>query len=264
MAKPQFTSLICTDFDGTLVDPAMDPPFPAELGACLAQLRNKGTAWAIATGRSLFQAVHGLTQNGISQPPDYIISSERDLFGRTAFNRYVPVGRWNARCAKDHRRLFKANARFFKRVKNHVLTETRARYIETPEEPAGIVATSDEEMDAICGFLHAQMPKVPGIGYERNTVYLRFSHSGYSKGSVIAHLTEHLKLTPDRVFAAGDNYNDLSMLDGRHAKHFACPSNAADAVKTAVREAGGIVAERPAGLGVLDALEHVFAAAARG
>ncbi|CAN5246023.1 hypothetical protein BH23VER1_BH23VER1_09160 [soil metagenome] len=259
---PGPTALICTDFDGTLVDPEMNPPFPTELGERIEMLQREGVAWTIATGRSLFQVVQGLTQNGIGVAPDFIISSERELYGRAGINRWMPVGKWNARCAKDHRKLFRSSGRFFKRVKNHVLTATTARYVETMDEPAAIVATSNEEMDEICTFLEEQMQKVPSLGYERNTIYLRFGHTAYSKGTVVGHLAGHLGLSADLVFACGDNYNDLSMLDGQWARHVACPSNSAAPVKEAVLQAGGMVAERPAGLGVLEALDRVFPAAA--
>ena len=58
------------------------------------------------------------------------------------------------------------------------------------------------------------------------------------------------------IFAAGDHHNDISMLDGRYAALSACPANAIDEVKEAVRSAGGWVAEKEYGAGVHEALLH--------
>ena len=63
------------------------------------------------------------------------------------------------------------------------------------------------------------------------------------------------KIKPE-IFAAGDHHNDVSMLDGRFAAMPACPANAIDNVKDAVRSAGGYVAEREYGAGVHEALLH--------
>ena len=56
------------------------------------------------------------------------------------------------------------------------------------------------------------------------------------------------------IFAVGDHQNDLPMLDGTHARHVACPGNAIDPVKRAVRAAGGYVAREPYSAGVIEAL----------
>ena len=54
------------------------------------------------------------------------------------------------------------------------------------------------------------------------------------------------------------------MLDGKHARHVACPGNAIDEVKSLVRAAGGWVAEGPCSLGVVEALRRYFPAELNG
>jgi hypothetical protein len=56
------------------------------------------------------------------------------------------------------------------------------------------------------------------------------------------------------VFAAGDHFNDLSMLSEVVAGEVACPANAIAEVKSVVSRLGGFVAERAGGLGIADAL----------
>jgi hypothetical protein len=46
------------------------------------------------------------------------------------------------------------------------------------------------------------------------------------------------------------------MLDGTHARWVACPANAVEAVQRAVHRAGGYVASRDHGDGVVEALRH--------
>ena len=101
MPPPPPRALICVDFDGTVVDPSHDPAFPEAMANCLGTLRSHGVAWAIATGRSLFQAVEGIANHGVTPLPDFLISSERELFRRGGHSRWIPVGDWNERCAKD-------------------------------------------------------------------------------------------------------------------------------------------------------------------
>ena len=48
-----------------------------------------------------------------------------------------------------------------------------------------------------------------------------------------------LGLDASACFAAGDNFNDLSMLDPRHARMIACPVNALDPVKGLAQNLGG-------------------------
>jgi hypothetical protein len=62
------------------------------------------------------------------------------------------------------------------------------------------------------------------------------------------------------IFAAGDHYNDLPMLDGIHAQWVACPNNAVEAVQKTVRAAGGYVAEGRCSTGIVEALAHLSAA----
>jgi hydroxymethylpyrimidine pyrophosphatase-like HAD family hydrolase len=90
----------------------------------------------------------------------------------------------------------------------------------------------------------------------RNTIYLRFCHEAYSKGTALGELARLTGIESEEIFAAGDHYNDLPMLDGTFAKWVACPGNAVPAVKRAVTEAGGYVGEGMASFGVVEALRQ--------
>jgi hydroxymethylpyrimidine pyrophosphatase-like HAD family hydrolase len=69
-----------------------------------------------------------------------------------------------------------------------------------------------------------------------------------------------LQLNSTQVFAAGDNHNDISMLDRRFAGQIACPGKALPPIKEHVKSRGGFVADGTAGVGMIQALNHFFAA----
>ena len=98
--------------------------------------------------------------------------------------------------------------------------------------------------------------RVPGFQFMRNTIYVRFCHEDYSKGTALAELGRLSGIARECIFAAGDHLNDLPMLDGTHAKWVACPGNAVEPVKNAVTKAGGFVATGICSYGVVEALRH--------
>jgi hydroxymethylpyrimidine pyrophosphatase-like HAD family hydrolase len=120
----------------------------------------------------------------------------------------------------------------------------------------GMAAKDELEMDRICEFLERERVRVPGFAYMRNTIWVRFCHEAYSKGTALAELGRLTGIGRDEIFAAGDHYNDLPMLDGLYARWVCCPSNSAPVVQETVRRAGGYVAQRRCSSGVVEALEH--------
>src|SRR5207253_6602802 len=122
--------------------------------------------------------------------------------------------------------------------------KTQARVIYEANGPAGVIATSEEEMDRVTKFIDHAKAKEPKFHYQRNTIYLRFCHADYHKGAALAELSRLLEIPREEIFAAGDHHNDISMLDGRFAAMPACPANAISEVKDAVRSAGGFVASK--------------------
>ncbi|MBA3387386.1 MAG: HAD hydrolase family protein [Chthoniobacterales bacterium] len=109
-------------------------------------------------------------------------------------------------------------------------------------------------MARILSFIDEARAAHPKFHYQHNTVFLRFCHADYHKGAALAELQRLLEIPREETFAAGDHFNDISMLDGRYAQCPACPGNAIPEVKQTVRDAGGYVAENACGAGVHEAL----------
>tara|TARA_B000000565_G_C23721357_1_gene353535 strand:- start:695 stop:1060 length:366 start_codon:yes stop_codon:yes gene_type:complete len=121
-------------------------------------------------------------------------------------------------------------------------------------------------MDRICSHIDNQIieKKAKSLSYERNTIYLRFSHSEYNKGTAAVALAKTLGVTIEKTFVIGDNYNDLKMLNREVAGMIACPANSVPTVKQEVEQIGGFVASKNYGAGTAEALSHFFRALLEG
>jgi len=258
MAAPRTSFILCFDFDGTMVHPECDPVFHPGLGQMIQNLRRQGAAWVINTGRSLGQTLQGLAQYGLFTEPDYIIAQECDIYRPGLFNKWTDFGPWNKQARKAHERFVKEHQPSLRAIREMVESQTQGEFLQGDFGELGIVAHSEEEMDVISTFIDTHALRFPDLGYHRNGVYLRFSHSGYGKGTALAELARLLELDASRCFAAGDNHNDLSMLNPRHAGMIACPGNALPPIKAAVASHGGFVAKKFASEGMMEALGHFF------
>jgi hypothetical protein len=254
---PGKIKLLSTDFDGTIVSRVSQPVLDSSCMEFIRQLQSEGAIWAINTGRSVDLLESGLADFSFPFRPDFILTSERDVFrpseNGTAWEAY---GDWNQRCAADHRELFSASQSVLAEVIDFVNQKTKARVIYEPHGPAGLIASSEDEMERVTEFIEQARAKQPKFNYQRNTVYLRFCHADYHKGAALAELARLLDVSRENIFAAGDHHNDISMLDGTFAAMPACPANAIPEVKDAVSRAGGYVAQREHGAGVHEALLH--------
>lgn len=264
MAKSAPSLLLCFDFDGTLINHEGEPHFHPAMGDLLRHFKSKGATWVVNTGRSLSQTLEGVAQHHIFMMPDYIIAQECEIYRPGFFRPWKDFGPWNTRARRAHDRFVEKHRVFLNEMRQHVEQHTRAEFLMGELGQVGIVAVDEPELDRICTVIEARTSRDPEIGYHRNGRYLRFSHAAYSKGTALRELARMLGVPRERVFAAGDNHNDLSMLDASVAGHIACPSNALAPVKLHVQYQGGYLASRPASEGMMEALEHFFLRAGRG
>lgn len=252
MALP--IQLLSTDFDGTILD--WDHPVASAMPFfdLVDDWQKQGLVWAINTGRSIPQLEDALRMPDFPIQPDYIITTERAVHRRGP-NSWEDFGDWNERCESAHTRLqieaatiYADLSRYVDRQRGMILQQTANDEIE------GIISTNEAQMDEAVAYLEKLRVALPHLNWQRNSVYLRFCHIDYHKGSALRELGRLLEISHENTFAAGDNFNDLPMLDGSAAKWVACPSNSIPEVKTCVREAGGFVANHIAGLGIAEAL----------
>src|SRR5438270_8362200 len=249
--------LLSIDCDGTLVSRVSEPVLGRGCMELIRVLQSRGALFAINTGRSVDLLESGLTDFEFPMRPDFILTTEREVFRPgTNGEKWEPFGDWNARCARDHAELFSSAESILAEVVDFVTQKTKAQLIYHSQGLEGLRAESDEEMDRIVQFIERASEREPKFNYQRNTIYLRFCHADYHKGAALAELARLIDIPRENIFAAGDHHNDISMLNGEVAAMPACPANAIDQVKAAVRDAGGYVATREHGAGVYEALLH--------
>jgi HAD superfamily hydrolase (TIGR01484 family) len=249
--------LLSIDFDGTLVSRGAEPVFDGQCMELIRELQDGGAIWAINTGRSVDLLETGLVEFALPIRPNFILTTERDVFrpGRNG-DRWEPFGEWNERCARDHAELFSSAEPVLAEFVDFATNQTKARLIYNSGGLEGLAADSEEEMDRITDFIRKASAEHAKLDYQRNGIYLRFCHADYHKGSALAELARLLEVPREKIFAAGDHHNDVSMLDGRFAAMPSCPANAIPEVQDAVRNAGGYTAQKPHGAGVHEALLH--------
>jgi len=248
--------LLSTDFDGTLIPANTRGPFCASLAQKFAELRHNGAVWAINTGRSLQHTMDGIRHHQIAEQPDYVLTSERDVFESDGAGGWRPMGDWNTACEHAHTSLFEKCSHLLHELVDWVKLETQA-YVEfNGSRLSGFIASSEPELARIVTKMDCLREHEPQLHYQRNSIYLRLCHADYHKGAALGELQRLIGISREDTFAVGDNLNDLSMLDGTYAELTACPANSVDQVKVLVREAGGYVASGDDAKGVLEALEY--------
>ena len=121
-----------------------------------------------------------------------------------------------------------------------------------------MIATSVAEMERILDFVDSKISLVEGVDYLRSTIYMRFTHVDYHKGTALAYVAKKLGLKRENIFAMGDGENDLGMLHPDFAGMLACPSNAVELVSRRIKAVQGYQATLEVSEGVVEALRHYF------
>lgn len=259
MPKPK---LISTDFDGTLVDPEYPPETFLPLWEYLRYLQQEhGVLWAINTGRDLAFTIEGLQAYEVPHRPDFLLTMEREIHlpGESgAHHDWQPHLAWNDRCRADHLLLESNIAHQLQAFHDFLEKETAANAVFEEGKFVGIEASSEQELSQIVLGMENYFEGASEFSYQRNGIYLRFCHHEYHKGATLRELTRMLDLEPALVCAAGDNFNDLAMLEPGCAEHLICPVNAIPEVREQVNRYQGQVSQKVAGQGVLEALQKIF------
>ena len=253
------SAILSFDFDGTLHHSAGEPPVPPAFFDIIRKLREEqGVVWGINTGRSMAHMVEGFIESRFPFIPDWVVAREREIYFPNAFGRWLPHAAWNNRCEKEIHALFKQLRKLLTHIRREVETHTGAQWMEMDGEPAGIIAQSEEEMEWIIDRIEPLAAAEPHLAWQRNSIYLRFGHRDFQKGSSLGQVASHYGLTAARCFAIGDSHNDFEMLDPAYAGMTACPANAVAAIKEKILATGGLVTQASHGLGSIEALRHYF------
>ncbi len=249
--------LVCTDFDGTLAGENPEEPLAPEFFRWLSQSRKKAEiAWVIATGRSWESLREALVFHQAPTMPDWIITVEREIH-QIKEGEAQSLEAWNKCCTETHQALFGRHGALLERIEREIGSTDEVTVI--PDAGAiGLVAGSQKSIDRTDALVNEIIREHPEISTVRNGPYFRFAHVDYHKGSCLAEIQKLLDLAPSSTFIAGDNLNDLPMLQRKFGHYLACPSNSVPDVLTQVKKEGGYLAQREAGAGIAEALLHWF------
>lgn len=251
--------LLSTDFDGTLIGHEPDARTAASLTAALRDLRAKGATWAVNTGRQLWFALEGLEHVHLPHDPEFVLSSEKDIFRRIGEGDWEAFGEWNANTEKRTVDLLGRAAHVLEAVREMCAADKNIEILYENGRVGGLMTSDTGTMDRVVEKIRVLSAGVPDFSFNRNTVWMRFTHREIHKGSALAELARLLDIPRSDVLAIGDHHNDVPMLDGAAAAMVACPSNAVSEVKDLVRAAGGYVSPFPWSEGVADAIRHFSA-----
>ena len=208
-------------------------------------MRARGVLWAVNTGRVLWHIEEGLRELKFPFEPDYVLTSEREVFHRGPDGRWQDYGDWNVRCAAGARRCSSPQrARCSPTSKHYLANHTKAHPIYEGERLIGLAAESDDEMDRVVEFLARECVRVPGF-----PVHAQFDlRALLPRGLQQRHGARRTRAA-HRHFARSDFRRGRSLQRSADARWPArglgrrVPGNAVDAVKRTVRDAGGYVAQ---------------------
>lgn len=248
-------SLLSTDFDGTLIGFAGAQKCVLELAEALIEHKRTGGLWAVNTGRSLTHTLEGLDRLDAPVEPDFLLTNEREVH-RSARGEWEPHGKWNEQCCRQHDELYQSAREIFEAVHLSYSAHPCVNLIHEGGRLAGLVADSERMMDRIVDELGEITRHQPDFSFQRNTIYLRFCHADYDKGSALAELCRLEGIPRSEVLAIGDNHNDIPMLRRHRADMVACPANSIDQVRRVVAEESGYIATADFGRGVAEAWRH--------
>ena len=251
--------ILSFDFDGTLHDPGTDPPVPMEFFDLVRELRKShGALWGINTGRSLQHLMEAFIAGRLPFLPDWVVAREREIYFPDVQSRWLPHQSWNRDCEKEIHDLFKRARKLLACIRHEIEEHTGAQWMEWEGEPAGVIARTEEEMAWIVGRVTSLAADEPHLAWQRNSIYLRFGHKDFHKGSSLSEIARQHHLPAARCFTMGDSHNDLEMLDPAHAGMTACPANSVAEVREKVSSTGGLVTRGGHGHGAIEALRHFF------
>lgn len=247
--------LLCTDFDGTLVETSLGRCVE-EFAEVLLYQKKKGGAWVINTGRAFQYILKGLEAFGAPVLPDYVITLEREIYHLSPSGKWEDFGDWNLACRSRHMEMLLRYQDALKSICAQLTYQNEVAWMHEDGIFSGLVASNELVMQEVAMELEEACKDFSDWSYQRNTIYLRFCHVDYNKGVALAELCRLLGVSQSGVFAAGDNFNDISMLDGKHAAMCACPANSVEPVKRAVVQASGFVASKNHALGVAESVQY--------
>ncbi|MEM6823362.1 MAG: HAD hydrolase family protein, partial [Verrucomicrobiota bacterium] len=213
--------------------------------------------WIINTGRDWESLRDELIRREAQLFPDWVVLIEREIH-RVHQQTLEELPEWNQGCSSAHSELFAKAQSTLDKIRDSLSPYKTLQMVRDVGSPLGLIAENNAQADEVDTIIAPLVSEIPEMQVVRNDIYFRFAHVNYHKGSCLQQICKEEGVGPELCFTAGDNINDLAMLERKYAHFLACPSNSLPEVKAKVRDQGGFVADQPADLGILQALKHFF------
>ncbi len=168
---------------------------------------------------------------------------------------YVPHSEWNDRCAAEQEELFERVRPVLPKLIASINEQFDADIYEDAYSPFCLIASDNEECDAIQTQTEEFLADWEDLAFVRNDIYARLSHTAYNKGSALDEVARIINVDRTQILAAGDHLNDLPMLDPARARWLITQHNAVWQVKEHIEKHGGFVSKLPCGNGLLNGIE---------
>ncbi len=224
----------------------------------IAQAREKRRiVWVINTGRHWEGLLPDLIKYETPLWPDWVALIEREIH-RVHDGQAHSHDEWNTTCTEIHADLFERARPAFEKTRLDLASYKDLAFVDDIGSPLGMVATDENQANEVETAIAPLLDAFPDMHAVRNSIYFRFAHIDYHKGSCLGMIASEENIPPAQCFAAGDHRNDLAMLDRKYAHAITCPSNSDPSVIEQVNQQGGYVAGAPAGDGVAEALTHFY------
>lgn len=252
--------LLSTDFDGTILNHDLPAPMASGFFDWIEEERQRREViWVINTGRDWTSLQLELESRQARFTPDWVVLVEREIHRLgSESGSLVSLEHWNKRCTEIHADLFTRADAAMQATRERLAVHEDLTMVHDVGSPLGLIAKDNAQADALEPDLLPMLNEFPEMQSVRNDIYFRFAHQDFHKGSCLETLLRETGLRPENCFAAGDNVNDLPMLDRQYAHYVTCPSNALPEVKEKVKNQGGFIADYPADKGIVQALNHFF------
>lgn len=257
--------MIAMDFDWTLVDHSVKKnKVGKELIDELNSFIKKGNYAGIVSGRVYWNFQTELESFGIewANPfPNYIIAREAYIYKIDKDNyieneEYNPeikqkIMALNVELAKHLDEIIALYKRENIKINNFMVYGDFGVEIHVAEKDAQKAMLVMEEF--------VKDKNIKDAAVHRNGIMITIYHKQAGKGNTLLEAAKSFGIKPQEVLAIGDNYNDISMIDGKLGFVGACVGNADDNIKEIVRNGGGYVGEGMAYRGILDVIRQLKA-----
>lgn len=251
--------MVGMDFDLTLVDyPNGRARVPEPTQELLKSLIGRGLEVGIVSGRPWWDMRDMLERVGMGwgNPfPSFFVACETFLFWMRN-GKMEPDAEWNAARGKESealsRRLMPEAAAWLGGFERHGLRVSGWNLFSN--YGLEVHFPKAEEAEQARQLLTQWAASVPMARVHRNRMMAQVILATAGKGNSLLRAARNKGLNPAQVLAVGDTLNDLDMLDGSFGFRSGAVGNAEEAVKAAVRAAGGMVASQEAGAGLAEIL----------